>query len=146
MKFFVVFGLTLGSLMVMQPSINRLVLEQRGLGFAVWFNAFVYLSAATITGAFLLMRPEYFPEVVRLKSNGGFAWWFFIPGLMGLCLVCGTTLLIKHVGAISAVLLMLCGQLFTSFAWDTIISQQSINSTRVIGLLLAGVGAYMSFK
>lgn len=145
MNLITIFGLVLGSLVVFQPALNRLILENRGLGFAVWLNGTVLLATASIFCLFIFYRPERFPELVRFKLSGPFHWWYVLPGLFGLMMVTGVPLMIKNIGALSTVLTMLFGQLVTSFFWD-FLAGQPWSSARFFGLLLAGAGAYLSFR
>jgi len=145
MNILALLGLALGSLVVFQPILNRLILEHRGLAFAVWLNAVVLLVMASIFCLFIFYKPERFPELTHFKLSGSFQWWYFLPGSFGLMLVMGVPLIIKNFGAFSTVLTMLCGQLVTSFFYD-IWAGQPFNSLRFLGLLLAGTGAFLSFR
>lgn len=146
MKWFIVFGFLLGSLLVFQPVFNRLILEHKGLGFAVLLNGTVLTVFASILCLFIFFMPERFPSLMRFKVGGLFEWWFLLPGFFGILIVSGTPLLIKNIGASSTVILMLSGQLITSFLWDTFAEGQAFRTMRLIGAILAFCGAYLSFK
>lgn len=136
----------LGSLVVFQPVLNRMVMEERGLSIAGLINATVLLLLAS--GLFLLVAlvPEKFPDIIQFKSNGTWHWWYVLPGIIGLFLVMLVPLMISSLGAFPTVLAMLVGQLVTSFLWDSIVNHQSLFSSRTLGLVLAVAGAYLSFR
>lgn len=142
----VVLGILLGSLVVFQPVLNRLILEQRGLGFAVWLNATGVFVTASILALIILLVPERFPQLMRFKVSDVFHWWFLAPSLFGLMLISLVPLLIKNLGASSAVLLLLAGQLATSFLWDALFLGNGFNPARFVGMLLAFLGAFLSFR
>lgn len=146
MKWFVILGLALGSLVVFQPILNRLILENRGLTFAIWLNGTVLLSLASLLCLIILYQPERFPEIMRFKESGPFSWWYLLPGFFGLVIVTGVPLLIRNLGAFSTVMLMLCGQIATSFLWDMLVNGQAFSGARLLGVMLAFTGAYLSFK
>lgn len=146
MKGFIILGILLGSLVVFQPILNRLILEQRGLAFAIWVNATVLFVAASMLALIIFLMPERFPQLMRFKVSDVFSWWFLAPGLFGLMLVSFVPMLIKNIGASTTVLLLLSGQLATSFLWDAIVSGHAFNAARFFGMLLAFLGAYLSFK
>lgn len=146
MKGFVVLGLLLGSLVVFQPIFNRLILEQRGLGFAIWLNATGVFIAANILALIIFLVPERFPQLMRFKVSEVFHWWFLAPSLCGLMLVSCVPLLIRNLGASSTVLLLLSGQLTTSFLWDALFLGAGFSPARFFGMMLAFLGAYLSFK
>lgn len=146
MKISFLICLLLGAMIVFQPAINRLILEQKGLSFAVFLNgSILFLSACTLFFV-IFSSSERIPLILQLKSAGTFRLWFLLPGIMGFCLVVTVPIMIKNLGALPTILAMLLGQIITSLVWDVFFENVAINASRVVGLALAFVGAYLSFN
>lgn len=146
MKWHIIVGLALGSLVVFQPILNRLIFEHKGLGFTVWQNANVLFILSSIFGALVIYFPDKFPAVMRLEKDGNFALWHLLPGFFGFLLVTLVPLMIKNLGASSTVIVMLSGQLITGFLWDSLVIGHAFNFMRFFGIILAFLGAYLSFR
>ena len=136
----------LGSLVVFQPLLNRVILEQRGLPFAAWLNSVVLISLATSALLFCYLAGDRMPPYLRPRLTGEWHSWFLLPGLMGFTLVFCVPLAIRSFGAFPTIVAVLCGQVLTSFAYDLWSSGRPITSWRVLGLGCVLVGAYLSFR
>lgn len=145
MKLLFMAGFILGSLLVFQPALNRLILEEKGLSFAALLNGIILFLATTSLFLIISSSAYRWPPLLPLKS-GAFHWWYILPGLCGFLLVFLVPLMIKHMGAFPVILTMLLGQVTTGFLWDVFAQGSSISMERVLGLLLAMAGAYLSFK
>lgn len=146
MKIFFLGSLLLGSIVVFQPMLNRMVLEDRGLSFAVWLNGCVLFLAASLLFFSVFLAPERFSEVLHFKGSGGFHWWYVLPGILGLILVLMVPVMFKNMGAFPTIIAMLCGQILTSFLVDSLAFGVPISASKIMGLLLATGGAYLSFN
>ncbi len=136
----------LGSLVVIQPLLNRMIYLERGLSLAALINATVLWLFSSCLFLFTWLAPTATPEIFRLKSYHLWHWWYVLPGLIGLVLVSMVPIAIDKLGTFITVLAMLVGQLLTSFIWDIITHHEPIVSTRALGLILAISGAYLSVK
>jgi uncharacterized membrane protein YdcZ (DUF606 family) len=146
MKFLPLLSLLLGSLVIFQPAINRLVADAKGLSFAALLNASVILITASLFFLVISLMPERFPKHLRFISHGVWNWWFLLPGLIGFVLVLLTPVMIKNLGAFPTVSLMMLGQVSTSIIWDSYAEGIPFNMTRCFGVLLVLSGAYFSMR
>lgn len=135
----------LGSLAVFQPVLNRMVFLEKGMGFGIVLNSVTgLLSIVCFLTVFWWIQKT--PDALQFKIEGRFYWWFLLPGVMGLLVVSFVPLMIKHLGAFPTIAAMLFGQIVTSFLYDTLVLGYSFDTSRLIGILLTGTGAYLSFK
>lgn len=135
----------LGSLAVFQPVLNRMVFLEKGMGFGIVLNSITGLiSIMFFLG--IVWWLEKIPNDIQLKMDGQFYWWFLLPGLMGLLVVSFVPIMIKNLGAFPTIAAMLFGQVLTSFLYDTYALGYSFDYSRILGILLTGTGAYLSFR
>lgn len=146
MNIFFFIALSLGSFIVIQPNLNRLIAEQHGLAMAAFINGLMLFLASSLLIFFIWHLGDKANTTLQIKANEAFKAWYILPGLMGLTLVMVVPLTMKNIGAFSTVIAMLAGQIATSFWLDSFINHQPISLARVIGLIMALVGAYLSFK
>lgn len=146
MTLFVLIPVIIGALSIFQPILNRIMLEGRGLSFAVWLNSFVLFCIATLLLLVAHYWAERFPDYMRPRFSGETMWWYVIPGMIGFTLVFFLPLVIRSIGAFPAMMGLLLGQLVASFLYDALSSQKPITAARLIGLVLALGGAYLSFR
>lgn len=146
MNLFFIVSLCLGSIVVIQPTLNRLIGEHQGMAMAALINGVVLFLSTSIFFLIIFSFPERFSQVLQFRSGNGFRLWYVLPGLMGLSLVLMVPVTMKNIGAFPTVLVMLAGQIATSFFIDYAINHQPFSLTRAVGLTLALTGAYLSFK
>ncbi len=146
MKIFFIVSFLLGSLVVFQPSLNRMIFEQRGLSFAVLLNGAVLFCVVSLLFLSVSLAPERFPEMLRYLPNRIFSWWYVLPGIMGFLLVVLVPILIKEMGAFLTIVTMILGQVATSFLWDMYQGGTALGSARLLGLILVMSGVYLSFR
>ncbi len=146
MNLFFLLSLFLGSVIVIQPNLNRLIAGDQGLAMAAFINGIVLFFSTGLLFFVIWSFPERFSPVLQFKGGSGFRIWYFLPGLMGLTLVLAVPLTMKNIGAFSTVIAMLAGQIATSFVIDIAINNQALTFTRSAGLVLALTGAYLSFR
>jgi bacterial/archaeal transporter family-2 protein len=139
-------ALLLGSMVVFQPLLNRMILEHKGLGFAALLNGSVVFVSTASLWLFMLSLPQKTPAILHQRPDGPFHWWFLLPGFLGFLLIITTPIMIKHLGAFTTVLAMILGQVITSLCLDALTQNIAINPSRIAGLALAMAGAYLSFK
>lgn len=146
MKIFFTISLLLGSVVVFQPMLNRMVLELRGLTFAVWMNACVLFLMASLLCALVYFFGAHLPEMFHFKAHHEFPLWFLVPGLLGFIFVFAVPLMFQALGAFPTVLAMLCGQMVTSFLVDVCVYGVPVSLSKVLGLAMAASGAYLSLR
>ena len=146
MNLFFIIGLCLGSVVVVQPTLNRLIGEHQGMAMAALINGVVLFLSTSMFFLIIHSFPEKFSSIFHLRLGNGFRFWYVLPGLMGLSLVLMVPMTMKQIGAFPTVLAMLAGQIATSFYIDYAIHHQPFSFTRTAGLILALTGAYLSFK
>lgn len=140
------FALALGSLMVVQPTLNRLMLDTKGLSNASLINGTVVFVFTLM--AWLIINSPYVntPAFFRAKESVAFHWWFFIPGLCGFLIIFISPMLIRELGAFTTVLALISGQIVTSLILDASVQGIPITKARLCGLGCALMGAYLSIK
>lgn len=146
MKIFYAVCFLLGSLVVFQPSLNRLIFAQKGLSYAVLINGAILFCLTTLLFLSISYAPERFPELLRFLPGRAFQWWYVLPGIMGFLLVLVVPLMIKSIGAFPTVVMMIIGQIATSFLWDIYQEGALLSGSRLLGLVFVMTGAYFSFK
>lgn len=146
MNLFFIIGLSLGSIVVVQPTLNRLIGDHQGMAMAAFINGIVLFCATGTLFFAIWFFPERFNALLQFKTGTGFRVWYILPGLMGLCLVLLVPLTMKNIGAFPTVVIMLAGQIATSFVIDVALNHQAVSLSRIMGLILALTGAYLSFR
>ncbi|RZA25643.1 MAG: hypothetical protein EOP10_06235 [Proteobacteria bacterium] len=146
MNYYIIVSLLLGVVAVFQPMLNRTILDTRGLTFAAWLSSFVLFLIATLIMAIVHFKSERFPDYMRPKFEGVWEWWFVLPGLFGFFLVFLLPLSMRSLGAFVSIVLLLLGQLFTSFIYDALVVGKPVTTARVAGLVFTLIGAYLSFR
>jgi uncharacterized membrane protein YdcZ (DUF606 family) len=133
------FPLVLGSFTVMQAGLNRRLVPLLGSGGATLLNATcLFLIALTIV-SFKLLPAQW-------ENWREIPFWFFLPGVFGLSLVIGIPYSIRNIGALPTFLWMVVSQLVVSSVWDTWVEGHEISAQRIIGALVAGVGAWIATR
>jgi len=146
MTIYLLVPLLLGALAVFQPILNRLMLDLRGQSFVAWLNSLVLFTVASLTLLAIYTNSEKFPEYLRPKFNGEWRWWYVLPGLMGFLVVFNLPLAIRSFGSFSTILALILGQLLTSLVYDAYTSGQLPGLSRILGLVFALAGVYLSFR
>ena len=109
--------------------------------FAAIVNFVVGVSLLTAYG--LVSRMDWPPVGALTKIP----WWCFVGGAMGACLVLSGVLFAHRLGAASFMACIIVGQLTSSVVLDHFgwigFQQHSVNFTRLLGIGLLGIGAYI---
>lgn len=134
----------LGTLLVFQPGINRNIMTQKGLGFAILLNGAVLFVLTFSFFVFLKWGGDKVPELFRLKSSGNLHFWYVLSGIFGFSLVACVPLVLASVGAVSTVVGMLAGQMITAILWDAFLEGHPPTFLRLSGLALALAGALLT--
>lgn len=146
MKLFFILNFFLGSLVVFQPSLNRMIFDHKGQSFTVFLNASVLFTLASLLFLVVYFAPEKFSPAFRFIPENNLRWWYVVPGAMGFLLVLCVPIMIKHIGAFPTIVTMILGQVATSFLWDVFQEGVAFNGYRMLGLVLVMAGVYFSFR
>lgn len=142
MRFSLFIPILLGAGTVLQGTLNRRVAVQWTLPGAAMINAMVMVLAAAAVfgvayaqaGSMAAMRSQVAP----------FAWWFAVPGVLGLGIVIGIPWAMSELGALAAFALIIASQLVASAAWDALVEHKPLDGVRLAGALLTFAGAMLA--
>lgn len=102
----------------------------------------VHVSGALISGVLLLLRGG--EQIGQWRS---LSWYMLGSGVFGVVLYMTLSYTLPRIGATAAVLCIIVGQLLTGIAIDTFglfaVAQRPLDGSRVLGLLVVFVGAYL---
>jgi uncharacterized membrane protein YdcZ (DUF606 family) len=137
----------LGAMVVFQAGLNRKIAAQWSFPSAVLLNSLVLFSAATTLCTLIVLKPEWFPSVLKFQVDlKSFAPWFVLPGLIGLCLVFGAPWAIARWGAIHTFVLLMSAQLATSIFWDIKIEGIGVSKEKLVGVALTWIGVFLACR
>ena len=138
---FVLLAVTIGSLVVVQASINS---ELRVMVGDAWRAALISTSVSTLSLLVITTviqgRPWPSGEAVSAAT-----WWMWVGGILGAIYVAASSVLVARLGSAVLFALVILGQLVTSVVMDHFgvlgLEKHDISLPRLIGvaMLLAGV-------
>lgn len=134
----------LGMVGILQGAFYRRISDSIGLTHAVLIgNNFAMLL--TIPIVYLIYKnPGWVPEFFHFKSPlPQLKWWYLVPGFFGILIVFGLPLAISKVGAVKSTVMIIVAQIMTSVIWDLLFEKIPLQSTKVIGMILALVSAFL---
>lgn len=135
---------TLGSIAVLQGTINRQVSGAWGLAPAVILNNCVTFIVGLAFFFVVKFYPQWFPVFFRSKDTlSGFSWHFLLPGVFGVCIVAGMPFAISKIGAVNVFVVVVCAQMITSLVWDQFVEGIPMSWPRVAGALFAIIGVML---
>ncbi len=138
--------LALGSLVVLQPTLNRIISLKLGHLFAAWFNSVVLFTVAS-TFLILSFQGQYSAASEQFSQFGeAFRPWFLLPGMFGFILVFAVPFCFKNFGALTTMTGMLSGQVLMSLLIDTKYQGIAISKERIIGIILVLAGASLTAR
>lgn len=101
----------------------------------------IHVSGAILSGVLLLLRGG--EQIGQWRS---LSWYMLGSGSFGVVLYLTLSYTLPRVGATTAVLCVIVGQLVTGIAIDTFglfaVAQRPLDASRLLGLLVVIVGAY----
>ena len=137
-----------GVAVVVQAGLNRQVASSWGLAGAAVINSVIVLLAALIILALARTRPDLLPEIFRVPDPTGpipwVHWKTIVPGLLGITIVVGLPWAFSRLGALEVILSVLVAQLAASLLWDRMVEGIPVHPLRVVGTLVAFVGATLA--
>ena len=132
--FLILIALVMGIASTLQGTTNAALSNRQGLGTAVWINALVVFSGASLLWL-LLPRAPLAADPAR--------WWHYLGGLFGLTIIASAAYAFPRLGAGATVALMVAAQLVTALLLDHLGAageRTALTPARVLGgvLLIAG--------
>ena len=141
-SWFLAVPLLVGTIIVLQGTLNRQLGAVMGLGTAVLLNAAVVMAAAVVFFLSVRSAPDSFPELFRGSyAPGTFSPWMLLPGVFGFLIIAGVPWAISRLGAARVFVAVVVAQLVVSLLWDGLTGAAPISWQRVVGagLAIAGV-------
>lgn len=141
-------SLLLGSLGVLQNTINRKIAAGWGLPITLVVNSVVML-VVSVTVFFLMRIPAEtsLPEMLRPKTSlSGFSWLNLLPGIFGFIIISCIPIAVARIGATKIFIAIIGAQIVTSILWDFWFEGISVAPTRVLGAILAFIGALLTMR
>ena len=147
MKPILLVPVTVGTVVVLQAGINRLVATRYGLPVAVLLNASMFLATAAGLWAFARWRGTGMPPGLGLPPDAPpfqLQAWYLIPGICGFLAVLGGPLAMAQLGALRTFVVVIAAQVVASAAWDWAVLHQPPGWQRVTGGALAVAGVIVA--
>ena len=135
-----------GLAVVVQAGVNRQIADQWGLAGTVLMNSAVVLGFAIVFFGAVKLRPESFPEFLRVPLEPGRvdAWRPILAGLLGAIVVLGLPWGFARLGALEVILAVMVAQVVASIAWDRWVEHVPVDSLRIAGAVVALAGAALA--
>lgn len=144
MNFFWLLPLTVGTVTVLQGTLNRKMGMEMGLGSALALNSVIVLFLGLGLYGGVRAFPQYFPAIfhgeLQLEKLAG---WMILPGIFGFCIIAGIPWAISKLGAAKVFVGIVVAQVTVSMLWDTLIEGKPLSWMRIAGALLAIVGVVL---
>lgn len=138
----------LGALAAGQGMLNRNMATHVGLSVALVLSTLGVLAGALVLVALVRVAPQLFPAFI-LPAPGWtqqLAWWFVLPGLLGILFIAGVPWSIHHAGAAHTFSLAIFGQVGLGFLWDTMVQKVPVTTPKAIGAVLLLAGASLILR
>ena len=146
MKFGIFFGIGVlaGSMITIQSVLNS------ALGKKIEILGSV-LTATVVSLFILIISIFVFPGSANFKRiPGADEWYLYMGGILGIAILAAPIFLIPKIGATSTLTAIVVGQLLLALILDHYglfdFPRIQISPTRIVGMLLLGVGAYLIKK
>ncbi|MEC9440167.1 MAG: DMT family transporter [Myxococcota bacterium] len=141
MSIFWVLPLLVGTVTVLQGTLNRKMGLEMGLGSALALNSVIVLFLGLGLYGGVRAFPGFFPEVFHGEFRfEKVAWWMILPGIFGFCIIAGIPWAISKLGAAKVFVGIVVAQVTVSMLWDTLVDGKPLSWMRLAGALLAIVG------
>lgn len=139
---FYLIPICLGLAAVLQAGINRQIMPHWGLMGAVALNVLVLCVTTAVVFGVMRLLPVKLPDLFRFQiPEAPFAWWWVVPGVLGFLLISGMPVAVMHLGAARVFVALIAAQMVSSLLWDYFTEGIAATPQRLIGCLLAAVGA-----
>ncbi len=138
-----------GIIAVLQASVNKKISSTLGLAPTVTLATGLLALQGLVLLFLTIKMKEKLPSIYHLRhqSFGEFIqnieWWYILPGLGAFVFIACMPWVVSKVGAFSAFLALICGQVFTSILWDFFQEGKPITIHKIIGAILVLAGALL---
>ena len=137
----------LGIAAVVQGGLNSRIVDRLGISLMTVLNSVTLVAtSAVIYGLFRLSSAPVPNDLAMPEGSPSVLWWYLIPGVLGYTLVAGIPWTIGHLGATKTFLTLIAMQLMASVIWDHFFEDSPINVTKVLGVVVAFVGALLATR
>lgn len=146
MQPFLLLPVLVGFAVVVQAGLNRQIANHWGLGAAVLLNSAVVLVLSLGLFGVVKMRPDLFPEFLRVPEELGRVapWRATLAGMLGVTIVLGLPWGFSRLGALEVILTVLVAQVVASLIWDWRVEGIGVQPLRIVGALVALAGAALA--
>ncbi len=142
---FLLIPLTIGSIGVLQGTLNRAMGQSIGLAPAITINSIFVILIALTLHTLVRWRPELFPELFHDRfAFSELSAWMVLPGIFGFCIIAGLPWAISKLGAARVFLAVIVAQVVVSMIWDAVVSKEPISLTRGLGAVLTIAGVALA--
>lgn len=147
MNLAVIVPFILGVVGILQGAFYRKISESIGLTNAVLIGNTFAMTLTVPIVYFIYKNPSWVPEFFHFKSPlPPMKLWYLIPGFFGILIVFGLPLAIAKVGAVKSTVMIILAQIITSVLWDLSVEKIHLESSKIVGLLLALVSAFLMLR
>ncbi len=138
---FILMGLAAGTLITLQSVANAALGKRTGSLGSV-------LIVTVVSALILAVVIPLLPGTANLKHlPGPSEWYLYLGGLLGIGILAAPIFLLPRIGATSTLTALVVGQLVAALVIDNFglfnLSRIEINVSRVIGIALLAVGAFL---
>jgi uncharacterized membrane protein YdcZ (DUF606 family) len=148
MIYSLILPLFVGSLTVLQNTLNKDVAARLSLQLSLLVNNLFVLALSVVLFITLAMvPPASLPDIFRPK--GGFAdfqWRYLATGLCGFLFITFTPWAVERAGAVRVFIGIVVAQIVVSMLWDYYAESLPLSTNRVLGALLALGGALLASR
>ncbi len=138
MNFELIIPIFLGTIGILQGTINKEVAEYVGVAHATLITNLVTVVMCTIFYFLVKNYENAFPSEFHIKSEFlTYRWWFIFPAIFGFLIVAGMPFAISKLGAVKVTVGLIAAQMLTSVFWDYFIEDLSLNIYKVFGIIFA---------
>lgn len=147
--FFLVFvPLFIGTLGVLQHTLNRRFADSIGVPLALAVNSGVMIACAGIFYAYLRFAPERFvPPLYRIGGGlSALSPWHILQGAFGFFIIATAPVAIERIGATRVFIGIIVAQIVASILWDYFFEARPPDPYRIAGAALALGGALLAAR
>lgn len=139
----VILSILVGTAIVVQSGLNRMIGEKEGLATALHLgNVVVLCTGAILLTLIPLLVKNDFTELLKFRFEPkNWSWWYVIPGICGLMIITITPYAIHKVGAAKIFVAIIGAQVVVSLIWDYFVNSTPLDLWRVVGGILTCAGA-----
>jgi transporter family-2 protein len=137
-------GVVAGGMIALQSVLNATLGQRTGN-----FGSVLILTIISIAGLIILVL--LFPNTADLRKTPSFSeWYLYLGGVLGIVILAAPIFLVPRIGTTSTLIAIVLGQLTVALIIDHLglfaSPRIELNLTRVLGILLVALGAFLVGK